>query len=324
MNSKAPMLLGLAALCGLGAMWGVRSVLSREPSGEIPKTLVLVASREIRVEETLTPEMIESKEIPTEMVPSGALTDVKQALDRWATIRMLPGDVILDGKLAVKGTPTGMIARITPGKRAFAVRVDEQTGVSGFILPDYRVDVLQPNAETPGRARVVLENIRVLASGTVFESPEDRSIEARTVTLEVAPEEVQILASAMENGPITLSLRGLNDVEITQVPTPEPAPETEPEPEPEPIPVPVPEPTPPAPRPPIIADEAPPAEIEAPRRLTIFAGRRAPHTRLVGPKPEPTPDIIPQAGETVEVRAPFRLDGQFPAMDAAAIPSPPG
>lgn len=324
MNGKAPMLLGLAALCGLAAMWGVRSLLNREPSSEVQKTQVLVASREIRVEETLTPEMLESKEIPTEMVPSGALTDVKQAIDRWATIRMLAGDVILDGKLAPKGTPTGMIARITPGMRAIAVRVDEQTGVSGFILPDYRVDVLQPQADQIGQAKVVLENIRVLASGGIFESPEERSIEARTVTLEVTPEQVQTLASAIQNGPLTLSLRGLNDVAIAAV-------ELEPEPEPSPVPEPEPEPIPTAmeePPPVMTVAVEPLEEPAAPRRLTIFAGRRGPHTRLVGPKPEPEPEPATEtnleAGATLEARRPFRLDGMVPAIDADASLSPSG
>lgn len=319
MNGKAPLLLGLAALCGLAAMFGVRSLLDRPQTSEVPMSEVLVAAKEIRVEESITEEMISTKSMPTEMVPPGALTEFKQARDRWATIRMLPGDVLLDAKLAQKGTPTGMIARITPGMRAFAVRVDEQTGVSGFILPDYRVDVLQPKRDESGRADIVLENVRVLASGRVFESPEDRSIEARTVTLEVSPEQVRTLATAMQKGPLTLSLRGLNDVAIT-TPDPEPEPELEPEPEPPPLAV-IPE------LPPVIAIAPEDAEpTPAPRRLTFFAGRSRPWRLEVGRNPEqrssPPTAAEDEPLELLDARRPFQLDGLFPPISSSGIPSP--
>ena len=335
MNGKALMLLVMAGACGLAAMYGVRTLLNRKQTSEVPMSSVLVAIQEIKVEQAITPEMMSTKEMPSEMVPPGALTDPKQALNRWAMIRILPGDVILDGKLAQKGTPTGMIARITPGMRAFAIRVDEQSGVSGFILPDYRVDVLQPRPDQPGRADIVLENVRVLASGTVFERLEERSIEANTVTLEVTPEQVRVLASAMQRGSLTLSLRGLNDGLLVEAPEPEPVgppepqladltePELEPVPEPEPAPEPEPEPEPVV----TIAAEPPPApavvEPEPPRRLTVFAGRTPPRFMLIGPAGG-DPLASPEAAEAPEIRRPLFLDGLGDPPTAALSSPPPG
>ena len=305
MNGKAPILLGLAVICGIGAMFGVKSLLNRKPSTEVPMSEVLVAAREIRVEEELTEEMVTTKEMPTELVPPGSFTEFKPLRGRWALIRMLPGDVILDPKLAAKGTPTGMIARITPGMRAFAVRVDEQSGVSGFILPDYRVDVLQATEGESSRARLVIQNVRVLASGTVIESPEDRSIESKTVTLEVTPEQVRTLTGAMQRGPLTLSLRGLDDDAMAEI---------------EPIEVP----EPPAAVPLIVEAPEPPSVFEVPepekaepddtptRRLTVFSNRGFRHALIVGAPSEP--EAAPSDfGETeVSVRRPFPLDADGP------------
>ncbi|QDV35954.1 Flp pilus assembly protein CpaB [Tautonia plasticadhaerens] len=329
MNGKALMLLVMAGACGLAAMFGVRTLLNRKQTSKVPMSAVLVAIQEIKVEQAVTPEMISTKEMPAEMVPPGALTDPKQALNRWAMIRILPGDVILDGKLAQKGTPTGMIARITPGMRAFAIRVDEQSGVSGFILPDYRVDVLQPWPDQPGRADIVLENVRVLASGTVFERLEERAIEATTVTLEVTPEQVRVLASAMQRGSLTLSLRGLNDELLAEAPEPEPvappeptpavasAPDPEPEPEPEPV-VTIVDDPPPAPSPvPIVV------EPEPPRRLTVFAGRTPPRFMLIGPAGG-DPLASPDPADEPEIRRPFFLDGLGDPPTAALSSPPPG
>src|SRR5436305_482107 len=128
---------------------------------------------------------------------------------------MLEGEPVLDRKLAPKGSPAGMVARIPKGMRAFAVEVNEHTGVSGFILPDHRVDVVQNENGPNGKAEAetILQDVLVLASGQVFTRPEDRSIQARTVTLAVTPEQVDILVAASAKGALTLALRGLNDHE---------------------------------------------------------------------------------------------------------------
>ena len=115
---------------------------------------------------------------------------------------MLEGEPILDRKLAPKGSPAGLVARIPKGMRAFAVEVNEQTGVSGFILPDHRVDVVQIETGANGKseAETILQDVLVLASGQVFTRPEDRSIQSRTVTLAVTPEQVDILVAAAVQG----------------------------------------------------------------------------------------------------------------------------
>ena len=142
--------------------------------------------------------------------PAPSAKDVE---DRWVQIGILEGEPIVDRKLAAQGSPPGLVARIPKGMRAFAIEVNEQTGVSGFVLPDHRVDVVQiePGANGQPEAETVLQDVLVLASGQVFTRPDDRSIQARTVTLAVTPEQVDTLVSAGSQGPLTLALRGLND-----------------------------------------------------------------------------------------------------------------
>src|SRR5262249_52317272 len=150
---------------------------------------VLVAARDMKVEEILRPEMVKLTQMAKANVPPGTFTSVKDVEDRWVMIKLLEGEPILDRKLAPKGSPGGMVARIPKGMRAFAIEVNEHTGVSGFILPDHRVDVVQqetgPNNKS--EAETILQDVLVLASGQVFTRPEDRSIQARTVTLAVTP-----------------------------------------------------------------------------------------------------------------------------------------
>ena len=49
----------------------------------------------------------------------------------------------MDKKLGPKGSPPGLVANIPKGMRAYTVDVTEQSGVSGFILPNHRVDVVR-------------------------------------------------------------------------------------------------------------------------------------------------------------------------------------
>ena len=144
MNSKALILLALAVLCGLGAMFGTNRMLSKQknrPAYEMQD--VLVAARDLKVEEVIRPEMVKLTQMAKANVPPGTFTSIKDVEDRWVQIKMLEGEALLDRKLAPKGSPAGMVARIPKGMRAYAIEVNEHTGVSGFILPDHRVDVVQ-------------------------------------------------------------------------------------------------------------------------------------------------------------------------------------
>ncbi|HZW30851.1 MAG TPA: Flp pilus assembly protein CpaB, partial [Isosphaeraceae bacterium] len=117
-----------------------------------------------------------------------------------------------------------LVANIPKGMRAFAIDVTEQSGVSGFILPGHRVDVVryEPSDRGLTQGECLLQNILVLAAGQVFTRAEERALTTRTVTLAVTPEQVDILAAARIKGNLALSLRGVNDHEVVTRPKPKP------------------------------------------------------------------------------------------------------
>ena len=55
---------------------------------------------------------------------------------------MVEGELILEKKLAPKGTVPGLTALLSANMRAMTVKVDEASGVAGFVAPENRVDVL--------------------------------------------------------------------------------------------------------------------------------------------------------------------------------------
>ncbi|MFZ2089670.1 MAG: Flp pilus assembly protein CpaB, partial [Desulfobaccales bacterium] len=123
--------------------------------------------------------------------------------------------------LAPKGVIPGLTALLPQEKRAMTVKVDEASGVAGFLNPDNRVDVVvtvdKGDFNKDPISKVVLQNLRVLGTGqriekTLGEKPQV----VPTVTLEVTPTDGERLALAVREGMISLVLRNQQDVNLVQ------------------------------------------------------------------------------------------------------------
>ena len=127
------------------------------------------------------------------------------------------GEPILRSRIAADSVKAGGVtAVISEKKRAMAVKVDKVVGVSGFIHPGDKVDVLV-TVTAPGTrgkmTKIVLENILVLATGPELsrEGEKGKSSPVDVITLELTPEEAEKLALAMTEGRIQLALRSDTD-----------------------------------------------------------------------------------------------------------------
>jgi pilus assembly protein CpaB len=111
--------------------------------------------------------------------------------------------------------------------RAISTEISPETGAGGFILPNDRVDVILTRREkNPDHSsstdivisEVKLSNIRVLA---IDQAPKEKdgqnSVVGKTVTLELKPEQVPVLAAARQAGTLSLSLRSIADVNQVEV-----------------------------------------------------------------------------------------------------------
>jgi pilus assembly protein CpaB len=141
--------------------------------------------------------------------------------DRVARIPIFSGEPVLEAKLAQIGASAGLEVKIQPGYRAMSIPVNDYVGISGLIQPNSRVDVLVTlrgnTSGTERTSKVFLQNMRVLGVGTQIRRGDDgKPITASTVTLEVTPEEAEMLALAMNEGILQLALRGFADTDSLQ------------------------------------------------------------------------------------------------------------
>jgi pilus assembly protein CpaB len=127
---------------------------------------------------------------------------------------------LLAVKVTEPGQDAGLTARLAKGKRAFAIKVDASSGVSGFLHPGDNVDVYWTGtANDAGQGgemtRLIESTIKIIAVDQM--ANDDRSgsaVVAATVTVEASPEQVARLAQAQATGKLALSLVGANDASI--------------------------------------------------------------------------------------------------------------
>jgi len=183
----------------------------------MPTTPVVVAAKEIDVATPLRADQLSVVQWPQDRSPKGGFARLEEVAGRVAVLPMGAGEPILEPKLAPRGTPAGMTALVSPGKRAMTVKVDEASGVAGFVTPNNRVDVVvsinRGEFSKDPFARVVLENLRVLGTGQkiIEKQPDGKPQVVPTVTLEVNPVEGERLALASQEGHLSLVLRSQKD-----------------------------------------------------------------------------------------------------------------
>ena len=148
----------------------------------------------------------------------------KQFVGAIVRIPVATGEPIRDPSVVFqKGS--GFLAAVLPqGMRAVSVEVSPENGAGGFILPDDHVDIILTKHDRTGNndrisSEAILRNVRVLAvDQSVEEKAGQKVVVGRTATLELTPDQAEVLQQARQSGTLSLSLRALVD---SQSSTPE-------------------------------------------------------------------------------------------------------
>jgi pilus assembly protein CpaB len=164
----------------------------------------------------LDKEMMKTVPFIKDSLPTGHFTDLSALEGRVIIAPLKLNDPITESKLAPESVTVGGVAAIVKkGKRAIAVKGDKVLGLSGFIRPGNRVDVLVTLTHPDTKkevTKVVLENIPVLATGTeVQKDGKGKPAPVDVYTLEVDPEEGEKLSLAATKGRLHFALRNATD-----------------------------------------------------------------------------------------------------------------
>lgn len=218
MRRQTLIALGVALLLGLFAVYLANVFLSRseQKAAAVPQgmTKVAVAAVPLDYGVELTPDKVRFADYPVSSVPPGSFRNISQLLPagkrRVALRPMLVNEPILATKISGEGQGASIAALLPDGKRAAAVRINDVSGVAGFVQPNDSVDVLitrQAGGSDSQMTDVLLQNVRVIAIDQDAKGADGRPLVGKTATLEVDPLDAQKLALAQQVGSLSLVLR---------------------------------------------------------------------------------------------------------------------
>lgn len=225
-------------------------VVVSQAGGDDGDRSVVVAKQDIPAQSRLVADMLEVKNMSADDVNPEAFTARSQLVNRITAEAITAGDQILPSVVSNKAGES-LAFKIAPGKRALSIEVKEAVTAGGNVQPGDEVDVvgifaLDKEADVnavlavvaPGGEGVItpmgsdrnltvtlLQDVTILAVGqslaksdeetsTIATKPEtdaESRPKAKSVTLEVTPQQAQLLALADEYAVLRLSVRPFGD-----------------------------------------------------------------------------------------------------------------
>lgn len=230
MSPARIIILAIALVAGLAAALLISrpsktpAVTKYEPA---PTTEVLVAAADIPVGNRLTAGDLRWIGWPLASLPTGVIRreDAPEGeaefVGQVARAQLFGSEPIRREKL-IRTDAAGFLSAILPaGKRAVAITTDSRGAntAGGFILPNDRVDVISTTRDdsnskdgAPPVSEAILVNVRVLAIGqNVQEKNGDKVVIGETATLELDPNQVDVVSLAQKTSSLSLVLRSLQD-----------------------------------------------------------------------------------------------------------------
>ena len=224
MRKRLLLILAIAAAIGFVTSYLVYQVVARVQAGPPSQgtETVVVAAANMSLGETITRQHVRTVSWPKASVPATALRSLDDADGRVVRSSIVTGEPLIEGKLAPRlSGKGGLMAILVPeGQRAVTLKVDDAIRETGFILPNSYIDVLvsmqQPGSSQERIAKVILQDVQVLASGQTTELRDNKPVTMTTLTLALTPDQTERLTLAQTEGRLFFVTRNLNDKEVVR------------------------------------------------------------------------------------------------------------
>jgi pilus assembly protein CpaB len=216
MNRRTLIAVGIAILLGLVAVFLANTfLLGAQRNAKLQGTTpVAVAAVPLEYGTELTREKVRLVNYPNTSIPADSFHSLNEILPpgqkRVVLTAIQPNEAILAPKISMPGQGASIAALLPAGMRATSVRINDVSGVAGFIQPNDSVDVLITRS-VPGNdtqvTDVLMQNARVLAIGQDSKGADGKPQLAKTATLLVDQVGAQKLALGQQVGTLGLVLR---------------------------------------------------------------------------------------------------------------------
>lgn len=195
-----------------------QAALAEQRDAILPTTEIVVATRQVRYGERLSPDDVQVIRWPAEHVPFGAFTSLEELFpegdEQRTVLRIMEQDEpILLTKVTAPGEDAGVASRLGNGMQAISIRVDVASGVSGFLRPGDNINVYWTGSGRGGDSvtRLIRSNVQIIAIDQMADEERNNPTVARTITIVGTSQDVAALTLAQTTGSLTLALVGVGD-----------------------------------------------------------------------------------------------------------------
>ncbi len=219
MRRRFVLVITFASLVGLlAAIFVYRGVMHKVASevGKQGTEEIVVAAVNMDLGEPVTTQHVKLASWPKLSIPADAIRSIAEAEGHVARTAIVAGEPLLASKILdiQVAARSGLLPMLVPeGLRGVTIKVDKAVEESGLVQPNSRVDVLVSltrGSEEP-MAKVILQNVPVLAAGQTVEMQDRKPVRITTVTLALTPGQAERLALAENSGRLMLATRNFRD-----------------------------------------------------------------------------------------------------------------
>lgn len=224
LKRRGTLLIFLSLLMAVGAAyvaneWIVAQVMPDQAAQDATEHVV-AAAVPIPFATKVQDRHLKLVKMPEGLTPEGFFKTVEEVVGQVSTTKISRGEILIAERFRYHKAGSTLAALVNENMRAVTVRVDDVVGVAGFLLPGNTVDILASRKISGKRAitETILTNIKVLAVDQKATAEENEPVIVRAVTLEMLPQQAEVLFRARTEGTIQLTLR--NPMEPDYVPPP--------------------------------------------------------------------------------------------------------
>lgn len=177
-----------------------------------------VVNRAMNYGDALTPEDVTLAFLPEQAIPETIFRDAAVLFPENASgprymMRSVEAlEPLLTSRVTEPGELAGLTGKLGKGMRAFAIKVDVASGVSGFVQPDDFIDIYWTGTTSNSNGDVtqlIESSIQIIAVDNASDIGQNNgTTEAQTVTVAATREQVARLAQAQATGRLAMSLVG--------------------------------------------------------------------------------------------------------------------
>lgn len=218
-NKKPLIIAGIMGIIAVALVFSyLKKVEQANVASEIEYGKVVVAQSQIPVRTKVKEPMLDEIIVPLDAIHKDAVLEVDEILGKVTNQVIFEGEQILSAKFEDAANLRELAFIIDEGMRGVSVGVSDIKGLGGNVKPGDHVDVVgvfQSSITGVDSSFTILTDVQVKAVGKSL-GPEDEDEtgkgSARTVTLQVTPQQAEQLILSDEKGSLRLTLRHPDEI----------------------------------------------------------------------------------------------------------------